>query len=134
MFANNWSENNNNEIAINSYSYEAYYHFIRCLYTDSIETEEIELLLEILSISEEYLDEEIKRKCVQKIKALMNVQNVCSIYSSSLTNRSTNLEKFCFKFMSKNMSSITETEDYKQMNDRSTKHFLTKFSKLHSNQ
>ena len=133
MFANNWSENNNNEIAINSYSYEAYYHFIRCLYTDSIETEDLEILLEMLSISDEYLDEELKRKCVQKIKPLMNVQNVCSIYSSSLTNRSKDLEEFCFKFMSKYMSFITESEDYKQMSDSLAKHFLTNYFKLNSN-
>ena len=132
MFANNWSQNN--EITINSYSYEAYYHFLRCLYTDSIETEDTDILLEMLSISEDHLDEEFKRKCVQKIKPQMNVQNVCSIYSSSLTNRSKDLEEFCIKFMSKHMSYITETEDYKQMSDSSAKHFLTNFSKLQSNQ
>lgn len=127
LFANEWRENKNNEIVINAYSYEAYYQFIRCLYTDCIETEDMELLIEILIISDEYLNNNTKAKAISNIKPLLKIGNVCSIYSSALKYQSLELEQYAFEFMSKHIKSITKTEEFQQMDGAYVKHFFCKF-------
>ena len=112
-----------NEMEIKGYSYETYFHFIQYLYTDSIETKDIKLLDELLLLSDMYSDEELKTRCVSLIKPLMNVENVCHIYSSAINIKSSDLEEYCFEFMSKNIKSIIETKGYEQMDPKIAKSF-----------
>ena len=116
MFANpDWSENKTKEMVINDFSYEAYSQYIKCHYTNCIETENIEVLIELLSITEQYLNENIKSKCVKRIKPLITVQNVCTVYSSSMTYRSKELRKYCLQIMLENHEELRKSEDYKQI-------------------
>ena len=120
------SENKSNEIEITEYSYETYFQFIQYLYTDSIDAQNTDLLLEMLSLADNYSEGELKSFCVTIIKLLINVENVCLFYSSAINNNSTDLEEYCFEFMCKNMKSIIKTKEYKQMDGNHTKNFLTK--------
>lgn len=130
MFANEWIESRNNEVLINGYSYEAYYQFIRCLYTDLVFTEDMELLLEMLRICDEYLIDDIKAKLFSRIIPLIKIENVCSVYSASVKYPFLkNMQEFAFEFMSKNMKFVTETEDFKKMDGNCAKSFIFKFFK-----
>ena len=70
MFANIKSVKENNEMEIKGYSYETFFQFIRYLYTDSIESKDINLLNELLLLSDMYSDNELKTRCVSLIKPL----------------------------------------------------------------
>ena len=124
------SRNKGNEIEITEYSYETYFQFIQYLYTDSIEVQNTDLLLEMLSLAHNYSEEELKSFLVTIIKSLINVENVCLFYSSAINNISFDLEEYCFEFMSKNMKSIIKTKEYLRMVGNHIKSFL---SKLYSN-
>ena len=117
-----------NETEIKGYSYETYYRFIQYLYTDFIESIEndIKVLNEMLLLSDMYSEEELYNRCVSAIKPLMNVENVCNIYSSAINNKSSDLEEYCFEFMSRNIKSIVKTEGYEQMDPRIAKTFHKK--------
>ena len=127
MFANEWSENVSKEVVVPDYSYEAYYQYIQCLYTDYIETQDIELLIELLSITEEYLDGEIKEKCIDKIKPLVKIENVCSLYSSAIKYGAKELEQFCYELMSNNIKLLLQTDGYKQMDPAHSTQFFTEY-------
>lgn len=128
MFANEWIESRNNEVLISGYSYEAYYQFIRCLYTDLVFTEDMELLLEMLRICDEYLNDDIRAKLIISIIPLIKIENVCSVYSASVKYPFLmNLQEFAFEFMSKNMKFVTETEDFKKMDGNCAKSFMFSF-------
>ena len=127
MFANIKSIKESNEMEIKGYSYETFLHFIQYLYTDSIETKDIELLNDLLLLSDMYSEEELKIRCISLIKPLMNVDNVCYLYSSSISNRSSELEKHCFEFMTQNSKSIIKTKSYSELNPKIAKSFLTKY-------
>ena len=117
-----------NETEIKGYSYKTFYNFIQYLYTDSIESIEndVKVLSEILLLSDMYSEEELKTRCVSAIKPLMNVENFSNIYSSAINNKSYDLEKYCFEFMSRNIKSIVKTKGYEQMDPKIAKSFLTK--------
>ena len=129
MFANEWGENETKEVVVPDYSYEAYYQYIKCLNTDFIETEDIELLIELLSITEEYFDGEVKDKCIDKIKPLVKIENVCSLYSSAIKYRAKQLKKFCYELMSKNIKLFIETDGYKEMDPVYIAQFFTDYHK-----
>ena len=116
-----------NEMEIKGYSYETYFHFIQYLYTDSIETKDIKLLNELLLLSDMYSDEELKFRCVSVIKPLLNVENVSNFYCSAITNKSPELEEYCFEFMTKNIKSIIKSKDYSQMDPKIAKSFFSKY-------
>ena len=107
MFANIKSIN---ETEIKGYSYETYFHFIQYLYTDSIETKDIKLLNELLLLSDMYSEEELNTRCVSVIKPLINVENVSNFYCSAIINKSSDLEEYCFEFMTKNIKTIVKNQ------------------------
>ena len=127
MFANIKSIEESNEMEIKGYSYETFFHFIQYIYTDSIETKDIELLNEMLLLSDMYSDEELKTRCVSVIKLLMDVQNVSNFYCSAIINKSSDLEEYCFEFMTKNIKSIIKTKGWEQMDAKIGKTFYTKY-------
>lgn len=116
MFGYKWFEKGMNETLIERHSFEAYYQFIRYLYYHSIETNDVDVLVEVLSIAAEYFDERLKRKCVRKITPLISVQNVCYIHSNAWKYRSRELEEFCFNFVTTNVKQIIFNKYRKQLN------------------
>ena len=129
MFANLKSNTESKELEIKGYSYETFFHFIQYLYTDSIETKDIKLLNELLLLSDKFSEEELKTRCVSEIKPLLDVENVCQFYSSAITNRSSELEEYCFKFMFTYIKSIIDTEGYDKLDAKIAKSFHKKLIK-----
>lgn len=129
-FTKLFAENNSQEFEIIDNSYEAYYHFVRYLYTEEVETQDIEVLKEILIISNTLLDAEKKRKFVEPIQRLVANNNVCSIYSIAREYDYEDLEEYCFDFMSRNITSIINTDDYERLADNHSKYFFTNYIKL----
>ena len=127
MFENNWTEVESNIIEISGHSYEGYYEFLRYIYTDFIESEDIKILIDFLSITDEYLEEEMKEKCIQKMLTLINSQNVSTLYSASILYKSKDLQKHCFEFMSNRMNEIKETDGYKQIDSNELRHLFNKY-------
>ena len=86
-------------------------------------------MIDLLKISEDYNEEEIKSETINRMIAVMNVQNVCDLYSASLQYKLSRLEVKCFDFMSKHIKDIITTDGYKQMDANIAKQFFTKYHK-----
>ena len=132
IFANIKSIKESNEMEIKGYSYETYFHFIQYLYTDSIETKDMKLLNELLLLSDMYSEEGLKNRCVSVIKPLIDVDNVCNFYCSAITNKSPELEEYCFEFMIQNLKTIVKSKYYLQMDPKIAKSFLSKYAENYS--
>ena len=115
MFAINWSESMNNEIEVFGYTFEAFYHYIRWLYTDCIATQDIHLLIQMLSISDQYLDNDFKDKCIEHLKSHTNVENVSSLYGLSIRSNAKVFREMCFNKITENFNKVIETEDFKSL-------------------
>ena len=124
MFAINWSESNDNEMEVIGHSLEAFYHYIRWLYTDCIATQDIELLIQMLSISDQYLDNDFRDKCLEHLNSQTNVQNVCSLYSQSIRLNFKEFQEICFAKIVQNFDKVLETESFKSLNADVSKHLI----------
>ena len=131
MFSNNWSESVTNQVWINGYSYEAYYQYIRWLYTDCFDAQDVDLLLEMLSLGEEYLDHNFKYKCVQNLNAITNVNcdNCLSAYCYAIEFGAKELEELSFAIITKNMAQVCKLPDFWSMNPNIEQHFYDNFYK-----
>lgn len=129
MFANKWAEAGSGEVEVTGYSFEAYFEYLRWLYTATVETQDLEVLMEMLAIAEVYLDKDFKDKCVTHVKALTDLRNVCSVYSFAVELRAKSLEDFCFTIIADNVRHIITTEDYQLMDSSVAKHFFTEYFK-----
>ena len=127
MFANEWKESVSNEIQINGYSYEAYYQYLRWLYTDLIDSSDVEVLIEMLSLSDEYLENQLKVICEERIKKSANIQNICVLYSKAIELNAKELEKFSFNLIRKNIKRVIEMNEFKAMDNTIAKDMLVQY-------
>ena len=127
MFAINWSESMNNEIEVLGYSIEAFYLYIKWLYTDCIATQDIDLLVQMLSISDQYLDNDFKDKCIEHLKSHTNVRNVSSLYGLSIRSNAKVLEDICFMKITENFNKVIKTESFKSLDAHVYRHLIEEY-------
>ena len=124
MFAINWSESNDNEMEVIGHSLEAFYHYIRWLYTDCIDTHDIHLLIQMLSISDQYSDNDFRDKCIEHLMSQTYVQNVCSLYGLSFKLNVKEFREFCFGKIIANFVKVLETESFESLDTDVSKHLM----------
>ena len=127
MFAINWSESNDNEMEVIGHSIEAFYLYIRWLYTDCIATQDIDLLIQMLSISDQYLDNKFKDKILKQLRAQTNVENVCSLYGLSIKLNFKAFQDICWQIITENIEKVIETEDFDSLDAELTKHLFREY-------
>ena len=127
MFANNWKESQTDEIEINGYSYETYYQFLRWLYMDFIDATDIEVLLEMLYLSEEYLINEFKMECVDQIKKIEITRENCGLlYTFAVEVQAKELEELCLDTIRNSIKDIMHSECKDEPSNNSQKRWWQK--------
>jgi hypothetical protein len=120
-----------NEIEIKEYSYDVYYAFLKYLYTDCIDIED-EKAMDLLILTEDYKEEELKQKCLEIIKNSITIENVCSLYCFCIRENINDLKDFCFEIAFNNLKEVKKTKAFQQMNETSAKIFKSEvFDKQH---
>jgi RCC1 and BTB domain-containing protein len=127
MFSENWSKSDLNEIEITQYSYFVYYSFLKYLYTDSIDIE-LKEVFDLYDLANSYLEEDLKRKCIQIMKTNISIENFCLIYSIAIKYNSEDLEKYCVGFAANKFFEIGKTDAFQQMDDKLCKKLVTSLS------
>jgi RCC1 and BTB domain-containing protein len=117
-----------NTIEITEYSYEVYYAFLKYLYIGYIDIK-AEKAMDLLVLANDYKEEELKLKCVHIIKNNITIENICSLYCSSVKYNLSELEDFCFNFAATKMSQIIITEGFRQMDENCVKKLMERTTK-----
>jgi RCC1 and BTB domain-containing protein len=117
-----------NIIEITEYSYDVYYSFLKYLYTDFIDIKSVKAM-ELLNLANNYREEELKLKCVDIIKNDITLENVCSLYCSSIKYNLTEFEDYCFDFVVNKMNEICLTDGFREMDEISMKKLMEKVAK-----
>ncbi len=114
-----------NVIEITEYSYDVFYAFLKYLYNDCIDIKP-EKAMDLLVLANDYKEEELKFKCVHIIENNITLENICSLYCSSIKYNLPELEEFCFDFAATKMKKIILTEGFRRMDENSVKKFMQK--------
>ncbi|KYQ47067.1 RCC1 and BTB domain-containing protein 1 [Trachymyrmex zeteki] len=140
MFLTNYIENRQSIIENHHHKYVIYKTFLEYLYTGRINLSSFENLLDLLRLADEFCEKNLQTDCIRKIKKTINVSNV--IYVFKIINEMTvehhkkELMKYCFTFCFKNMTNVTQSESFEELDietksmliDKRKNFFLSKIS------
>ncbi|XP_043461516.1 RCC1 and BTB domain-containing protein 1-like isoform X1 [Leptopilina heterotoma] len=125
MFQEHWTENNQNTLEHDQFSYEVYRSFLKYLYTDEVDLP-AENALELLELANAYFETQLKRRCVQIIKQGITVMNVAFLYKTAIEYNAKELEDFCFKFALNHMTAVVQTPQFSKLDEATVKTFIIK--------
>ena len=86
MFQSGMKESTEGKIVINHIEYDIFHKICLYLYTgDSCILDNCDLssILKILEVSDEFMLDEVKYECENRLVALMNKDNICLIYEKA---------------------------------------------------
>ncbi|KYN08721.1 RCC1 and BTB domain-containing protein 1 [Cyphomyrmex costatus] len=109
MFQHNWTENNQNVIKHDYFSYAVYKAFLKYLYIDVIDLP-IEEISELLDLAESYCEKKLKHSCIQMIKQGITASNVEYFYGIAEKYTLEELQEFCIKFALINRISLPQKQ------------------------
>ena len=99
------------------------------MFADLIDSFDVEVLIEMLSLSDEYLENQLKVICEERIKKSANIQNICVLYSKAIELNAKELEKFSFNLIKKNIKRVIEMNEFKIMDKNIVNEMLVQYIK-----
>ena len=98
MLETEWRETKTGEIQVEDTSYDAFFAYLRYVYSNSINAANDDLL-DLYTLSHKYCDEVLKTRCEEKIRMQISTDNCIQFYLAALQYRREDLINACLKFM-----------------------------------
>lgn len=102
-------------IAINDVSYSVFCNVIEYIYTDSIRNITLDLAIQLLIISEEFMLDRLKGLCEDMIRKEITVNNVMSILLDSHSHRASGLYDIALEFVVRNLKNSSILNDLQKL-------------------
>eukprot|EP00347_Sterkiella_histriomuscorum_P015743 403355850 len=132
------------QIQIEDTSYQCFYSLLEYLYTEQVEALNqfetdimtknycsmsqiyINFALDLLSLADQYLVEQLKRKCEEAIQKSIKIDDVCLMLNIAISRGANSLKKRCLQFMMSNFSKIIVLDQFVEL----PKHVLKEVFKM----
>jgi len=113
------------DIQVTDYTYNAFFEFVRFLYTDHCEINDISIAGELIAIAEFYRIEKLKALAEWTLSHSISVETACAILELSSYYHANRLKLLTFEFIISNYESIKETKAFSRMNKEHVVEILT---------
>ncbi|XP_065335882.1 RCC1 and BTB domain-containing protein 1-like [Cloeon dipterum] len=97
-FLGDWKDSCQKEQIVEDHSYDAFYVFLKFLYTDEVDDITLEHALDVYAIADFYQVTDLMDECENIIKSGLTVQNAAAVYEKANLFGAENLCEFCLKF------------------------------------
>jgi hypothetical protein len=99
------------QITIEDTTYQCFYSLLEYLYTEQVEALclfeiDMNFALDLLSLADQYLVEQLKKKCEEAIQKSIKIEDVCLMLNISTSRGANSLKKKCLSFIMSNFSKI----------------------------
>ncbi|XP_029928637.1 RCC1 and BTB domain-containing protein 1 isoform X2 [Myripristis murdjan] len=128
MFQSHWTEDLQEVIEIDQFSYPVYRSFLQFLYTDTVDLPP-EDAIGLLDLATSYCENRLKRLCQQTIKRGITVENAFTLLSAAVRYDAEDLEEFCFRFCINHLTQVTQTRAFYQVDGEMLKEFINRASR-----
>eukprot|EP01132_Coremiostelium_polycephalum_P007480 gene7480-9191_t len=112
MFSGEMLESQLKEIEIKEYQPIVFQKMIEYIYTDNLNEENVDMILNLVIISDEYLLDSLKSLCESKLIAEINFQNVASFLNQSELYNCKHLKKASLDFILSNIKKLAGSRDF----------------------
>ena len=76
---------------------------------------DINFALDLLSLADQYLVEQLKKKCEEAIQKAIRIDDVCLVLEVAILRGANNLKKKCLSFIMSNFSKIIVIDQFVEM-------------------
>lgn len=101
-------------ITLNDVTPEAFAVITTFIYTNQCDIPD-ETILELLHLSSLYLLPTLKKKCANKLSAMLDCENVVAIYQLSRLYNLTSLETSCCEFMANHLHEVIDSDEFSEL-------------------
>ncbi|XP_077578799.1 RCC1 and BTB domain-containing protein 2 isoform X2 [Stigmatopora nigra] len=122
------NETDEDTIEIQQFPFLVYRAFLEYLYTDSINLPP-EDAVGLLDLATFYRERRLKRLCQETIKRGICEENAVTLLSAAVKYDAWDLEEFCFKYCVNHLTSVTQTQAFREMDHELLKNFISKASR-----
>ncbi|KYQ54400.1 RCC1 and BTB domain-containing protein 2, partial [Trachymyrmex zeteki] len=117
------SENDQDIIRFDQFSYSMYYAYFKYLYTGKLEVS-LKQRFDLLKLADELNDNRFEESCCKAIKEDIMDETVFSIYNTAQKYDSKTVEKFCFEYFQENKKNVMETHSFMELKEDIKKTFI----------
>ncbi|XP_018315261.1 RCC1 and BTB domain-containing protein 1-like [Mycetomoellerius zeteki] len=110
------SENDQDIIRFDQFSYAMCYAYFKYLYTGKIDVS-LEQRFDLLKLADELNDNRFEASCYKAIKEDIMDETVFSIYNTAQKYDSKTVEKFCFEYFQENKKNVMETHSFMELKE-----------------
>jgi hypothetical protein len=103
------------QIIITQYTYNAYFEFVRFIYSDQCEINDICIAGELVGIAEYYRMEKLKALCEWNLSRSISIENACTILELANHYASHQLKLQAFDYIIRNFDLVKETKSFSKM-------------------
>ncbi|XP_068911771.1 BTB/POZ domain-containing protein 9-like isoform X2 [Tenebrio molitor] len=108
------------ELAIKDVSPQAFKQVLKFIYTGTITiTSHLGLILEVLVFAHKYSFKNLENSTIQKLKSVLNLKNICSIFNTANLYDLSDLKQACHTFMDQNALEIVTSDCFTELSQKS---------------
>ncbi|KAN0022371.1 hypothetical protein ACTFIU_004551 [Dictyostelium citrinum] len=115
MFQNDMKESQLKEIEVVNYEPAVFRKMIEYLYSDELNEDNIDMILQLIIIADEYLLDSLKRQCELKLITEINSNNVALFLLKSDIYNCKSLKKSSMEFILGNVKKLFQNKDFKKI-------------------
>ncbi|GAM26920.1 hypothetical protein SAMD00019534_100950 [Acytostelium subglobosum LB1] len=114
MFQGSMKESQESELKVEEHSPAVFRKMIEYIYTDAMNEEDMEMILKLIIIADEYLLESLKGLCEQKLIGEINIANAPLLFSHSDVYNCKQLKKHALNFILSSIKRIAGTKEFER--------------------
>jgi leucine-zipper-like transcriptional regulator 1 len=115
MLLSNMKESKESQIKIDNISYYIFLQLIYYIYTDKVEVEGVDGIIELFEVADLYGVERLKAICEKKIFNLLNADNCSQILTSADKRSAHKLREHAISFIIKNFDTVSKTPQFESL-------------------
>lgn len=129
MLSTTWCDEQLHSIDVTQYPFEIYWAYLRYLYTDFIEVN-IDEAIELLDLAVCHLEDDLKIKCVNILKANLSIENCCRFYELAQRYELFDFERILITFVLNNVFEVCKSKGFQDMHSEYCKAMLVQVAEV----
>ena len=127
MFSEHWKESAQKVIQLKQMSYPVFRGLVNYIYSGEPNVNATDAIA-LLDVANSYCEDGLKKECTRIIRSGVNVQNVMFLYGEAIKYEASDLEEFCFRFISKNIPQVLLTDGYENLDGNVSKRIFKRLA------
>ncbi|KAG5310987.1 RCBT1 protein, partial [Acromyrmex insinuator] len=125
------SENGQDVIRFDQFSYITVYTYLKYIYTGEINLVSLDKKFDLLIMAEKFREIHLIKSCYKKIKEEITKENMISVYRIAQIYNNKVVQEYCFEFYIENTTDVINTDSFKKLDEYTRSTFINEAKKTY---